>query len=106
MRLCIKDYLNNKLDFVEFYDFLKSELGSEFDPFEESINDLSVELKNEINFYSQYTGGEFGETEYIIPKNSDYKYGENNVKYDWIDKAKFKNEFKEKFEELNLIKLQ
>jgi hypothetical protein len=103
LRRITSEFLKGDLDFIKYYDVLSFELGSTFDPFDWTTEDLESELVEELELYLKFSGGEFGEHDDFIPKNKDWKYGESDVKYAWIDSTEYKELLKIEY---SLIKLK
>lgn len=98
-------FIKGQIDFDNFYDSVCKELGSEFDPFDDSIEDLDSDLQIELRFYSRLTGGEFGEYKDMIPKNANWEYGLTDEKYGWFDKTEYLSRFKQEFLNLKLYNI-
>ncbi len=73
-------YVGGGLEFREFFSALNELLGL-FDPLDWSIEDLPDESKAAVIFFSKWGGGEFGEAEHHIPKNPNWRYGDDTEKF-------------------------
>lgn len=91
IRICALKFIKGEIRFEEFYDKITFELGSTFDPLDLATEDLANELQVEIKMYSKVTGGEFGETENLIPKNPNWEYGKSVENFAWVDKEEYRN---------------
>jgi hypothetical protein len=65
-------------------------LFAPFDPPDLVTQDLSKSELIELDLYIEIMGGWFGEKDDLIPKISDWKYGENTLPYSWIDTSSYR----------------
>jgi len=87
------------MDWLLFWQALPKNFAP-FDPLDWSLDDLDDAQKEEILFYFQWHGGEFGEHEDRIPRKRDWKYGDSDEPYGWVDRDRYHKEFSEAFGEL------
>ena len=103
MRKLSEDFIFRSIGLDEFLKQMGSYLGTEFDPLDQEVEELDEKLKKEVIFYSKYTGGEFDEHDDLIPKNKNWKYGENDKQCGWIDKDKYKEVYRKEYQKIRNI---
>ena len=59
MRSLSEAFISNNIDFNSFFNQMGAYLGEWFDPLDSELEGLNDKLKEEVTFYSKYTGGEF-----------------------------------------------
>lgn len=96
MRRISEGLITGKVDFATFYETVASNLGNHFDPLDESLSSVDLHVQKELELYSRFTGGEFGEHKSMLPKNESWRYGENEP-FGWIDKEKYVDLFRREF---------
>ena len=67
MRKASEDFINKKVTYEIFSKIMSPFLGGTFDPLEDEIEELNTSQKREVEFYSKYRGGEFGEYDMLLP---------------------------------------
>ena len=67
MRKASEDFINKKITYEVFSKIMSPFLGGVFDPLEDEIEELNTTQKKEVEFYSKYNGGEFGEYDMLLP---------------------------------------
>ena len=102
MRHLAGRYVANEIGFSEFFPVVQALLGENFDPLDETVEDLRDEVKGAVKFFSEWTGGEFGEGEGRIPKRPDWKYGVDTEKYSWIDQDRYRGNFASAYERMQV----
>lgn len=90
------------IEFVQFYKGLVFILGATFDGLDSELQGLSDALQREVRFYSEWTGGEWGETKDRLPKRIGWEYGQDIEPYGWIDHEAYRREFTGAFKQLEL----
>jgi hypothetical protein len=94
LRGTLREFLAERIsvaDFVPRY----GELFAAFDPPDLSVEGLSEGERSELNVYIRLMGGWFGENENVIPKRSEWKYGEDTRPFSWIDEAAYREVIRE-----------
>jgi hypothetical protein len=105
-RKLAEGFVAGEIEFVPFYEGLTFILGATFDGLDSQLQGLSSAVQREVRFYSNWTGGEWGETKDRLPKRSGWKYGEDVEPYGWIDQEAYRQEFAAAFERLELDELR
>lgn len=95
-------FVDGSIGFVPFYEGLTFILGATFDGLDSQLQGLPDSVQREVRFYSDWTGGEWDETENLIPKRSDWKYGEDLEPYGWVDQGAYRRAFSDAFSQLEL----
>lgn len=98
IRRLAQEFITRQISFDEFWPKFTNELGGTFDPLDEAIADLTPEEKDEVMFYFSLDGGEFGKTESRLPVDPNWKYGQSQTPFGWVDKEKFRAMFAKEFE--------
>jgi hypothetical protein len=101
-RKLAEGFVAGEIEFVPFYEGLTFILGATFDGLDSQLHELPDAVQREVRFYSDWTGGEWGETEDRLPKRNGWRYGENLEPYGWIDKKTYQQEFAAAFELMEL----
>lgn len=78
------DFLGERMDFVAYFPAISRLLG-QFDPLDAAIEDLPAAAAERVRFFSEWTGGEFGESEHRIPRRAEWRYGIDVEPYAWVD---------------------
>jgi hypothetical protein len=92
MRKVSEAFLGGTVGLVAFFERMTLLLGR-FDPLDETTADLPPAMQDEVVFYSRWTGGEFGETDNLIPKRRDWQYGVDLERYGWVDEVSYREAF-------------
>lgn len=101
-RALAEAFAAREIRFVPFYEGLTFILGATFDGLDSQLHGLPTAVQREVQFYSGWTGGEWGETKGRLPKRSGWNYGEDVEPYAWIDHEAYQREFAAAFERLEL----
>ncbi len=72
-RKLAEDFVAGNTGFLPFYEGRRFILGATFDGLDSQLQGLPKAVQREVRFYSRWTGGEWGETEDMIPKRSEWK---------------------------------
>jgi len=99
MRTLSERFIGGELPFGQFYPELQSQMGS-FDPLDWRLEGLSPVLQDEVLFYDEWTGGQFGEYPERLPRSPTWVYGRDTEPYGWIDEAAYRQAFAEAFRRL------
>jgi hypothetical protein len=81
-------FINKSVCFETFYAAFCAEAHKFF---ELVIDELPDDLQAEVVFYLRWEG--FGPYEGHVPVRTDWRYGESNEEYGWIDKTRFSEQF-------------
>lgn len=100
MRRLTGEFLAERLDFREFFPSLSAVLGTEFDPMDVQVADLTPAAEEYVWFLSDWTGGQFGEAEHLIPRRPDWRYGIDLEPYGWVDVPRYREDLRRALEEL------
>ena len=92
-----RDFISGRITFDEFWPQFKRQLGAHFDPLDQAIADLTQVEKDEVLFYFSLDGGEFGETESLLPRDPNWNYGSDQTPYGWVDKKAFRRMYADEF---------
>lgn len=60
------------------------------DPLDWALKELDAPTGKEAEMYVKWLGGEFGETEDHIPRRPEWKYGESDEPYGWVDQDEYR----------------
>ena len=80
----MRHFIGGQIDYPTFRQRMSAAMAR-LDPLDWALDGLPEELRAEATMYSDWLGGEFGESEDRIPKRSDWVYGESRVPYGWVD---------------------
>jgi hypothetical protein len=95
-RSIMRDFIRARIDYPTFRQRMASAMGP-LDPLDWALEGLPEGLQVEATMYSDWLGGEFGETEDRIPKRADWVYGESRVPYGWVDVDAYRERLREAF---------
>jgi hypothetical protein len=98
MRRLADRYVADEIGFSEFFPAVQALLGENFDPLDEAVEDLPGEAKAAVEFFFDWTGGEFGDSEGRVPKRSDWQYGVDTEIYSWVDQEQYRISFARAYE--------
>jgi hypothetical protein len=85
-------FIAGELSFADFFPALSKLLGV-FDPLDPSLEGLSPSRQAQVRFFSEWTGGEFGEFEDRIPLDPSWRYGIDTAMYSWVDVPRYRRGF-------------
>lgn len=94
MRRLSEQFIAGELPFEQFHPALKQQFAC-FDPLEWYTRDLPADLRAEVVFFSDWLGGEFGETSDVIPRAAGWRYGQSTESYGWIDKEQYRRQLEQ-----------
>lgn len=88
-REILRKFINGAFDYGAFRDKMARAMGP-LDPLDWALEELDAESAIEAKMYSEWLGGEFGETEDRIPRKPDWRYGESDEPYGWVDQDEYR----------------
>jgi len=68
MRVISERFIAGELPFDDFVAQMEPYLGGIFDPLDWQLDELDPALQDEVRFYSKFLGGEFGESDALLPR--------------------------------------
>jgi hypothetical protein len=95
-RSIMRDFIGGQIDYPTFRQRMSGAMRP-LDPLDWAIEGLPKDLQVEATMYSEWLGGEFGETEERIPKQRDWVYGDCRVPYGWVDVDAYRERLREAF---------
>jgi hypothetical protein len=95
-RAIMRDFISGQADYPGFRQRMAAAMGP-LDPLDWAIEGLPEELRVEATMYSEWLGGQFGETEDRIPKRPDWVYGHSTTPYGWVDVGAYRKRLREAF---------
>ncbi len=100
-RSILREFLAGNIDYGEFQKQMSSVRGP-LDPLDWAMEKLSPPQREEAELFSRWLGGQFGETEYLIPTKSGWEYGVSTEAYGWVDQDKYRNLLQVAFRQIPL----
>jgi hypothetical protein len=98
-RSIMRDFIAGQLDYATFRQRMARAMGP-LDPLDWALESLPEDLQVEATMYSEWLGGEFGETKDRIPTRPDWRYGECQVPYGWVDVGAYRERLGEAFRDI------
>jgi hypothetical protein len=95
-RSIVRDFIAGHLDYGEFRKRMAAATGP-FDPLSWALEGLTSDQEAEVVLYVDWLGGEFGETEHLIPRRADWVYGESEESYGWVDQNEYRRRLEQAF---------
>lgn len=95
----LRQFISADLDYAAFKEGMAKVIGP-LDPLEGALDGLTRVQQMEATMYVEWQGGEFGETEHLIPRRSDWVYGDSNEPYGWVDLDKYRSRLQAAFKEV------
>ena len=92
-------FVRGGLDYPTFRAKMDAAMGP-LDPLDWALKELNGDAGKEATMYVEWLGGEFGETEDRIPRRAEWKYGECNEPYGWVDVHEYRRRLGEAFREI------
>lgn len=89
-------FVHGELDYPTFRAKMAVAMGP-LDPLDWALKELDSDARREATMYVEWLGGEFGETEERIPRRADWKYGQCNEPYGWVDVLEYRKRLLEAF---------
>lgn len=82
IRTLYRAFADGAISVVEF----ERRVGTLFpDPLDETLDELDAAAADELLAYSEWRGGDFGQTRHLVPRRPDWRYGVDSEPYGWID---------------------
>jgi hypothetical protein len=97
-REILRAFVYGRLDYSAFHAEMATAMAH-FDPLDWALRELDDVTGKEASMYVEWLGGEFGETEDRIPRRLEWKYGECNEPYGWINHDEYRCRLREVFAE-------
>ena len=95
-----QEYIEGRIDWLTFWENLPLNF-SPFDPLDWWLDGLTENQKEEILFYFEWQGGEFGEYyDKRIPRDPKWVYGVSTEHYGWVDKDLYLKNYSKAFNEM------
>jgi hypothetical protein len=95
-RKILTSFVRGVLDYAAFRSKMASAMES-LDPLDWALEKLNTAMGKEAKMYVEWLGGEFGETEDLIPRRPEWKYGESDEPYEWVDQDEYRRLLSEAF---------
>jgi len=98
-RSIVRDFIAGHFDYGEFRKRMGPATGP-FDPLDWALEGLTSDDQSEVRLYVEWLGGEFGETEHLIPRRADWVYGESDEPYGWVDQEEYRRRLEHAFKDI------
>jgi hypothetical protein len=95
-REILGNFLRGALDYGEFRAKMASAMGP-LDPLDWAMKNLDATTGREAEMVVELLGGPFGETDDRIPRRPEWKYGECDEPYGWVDQDEVRRRLREAF---------
>ena len=99
MRRLVERFIATEIDYATFFPAL-CKCFAPFDPLHMHLDGLSTTDERDLRFFYKWAGGEFGESDDLIPPSPTWRYGGDTQDYSWVDQDKYRADLSHAYAEL------